>query len=80
MSDNLEGKSSEWVANCQRRAPSEAHEVKFPTMPDETVHDTAFGPVKIITDCRALKDYYYNPGELCGPHTCTEANPCDTRP
>ena len=47
---------------------------------DQTIHDTAFGSVKIITDCRARRDHFFGPNEVCGPHTCTDDHPCDTRP
>ena len=77
-------------------APSEALGVKFPaTMTefvgsphvcdkscrhDRTVYNTVFGRGLIISDCRVPPNAWVAPGVIGGPHTCTEAEPCDTRP
>jgi len=47
---------------------------------DRTVHETVFGPVMITTDCRVPPNAWVVPGTFGGPHTCTDADPCDARP
>ena len=44
------------------------------------VHDTAFGLVQIITDCRVPNNAFYGIHDAFGTHTCTDEKPCDTRP
>ena len=47
---------------------------------DQTIHDTVFGRGVIISDCRVLPNGWFLDVVMLGPHTCTDSNPCDTRP
>jgi len=39
-----------------------------------------YGGIDIITDCRVPPEQLFaRPGMYDGPHTCTEATPCDAR-
>jgi len=50
-----------------------------PSCHDQTVHDTAFGPVQLITDCRVPNNAFYGIHDAFGEHTCTDEKPCDTK-
>ena len=78
--DDYDERVAAYIAEETKLQLRNSHICDESCLNDRTAHDTIFGRGLIISDCRVPPNGWFAPHAVFGPHTCTDSNPCDTRP